>query len=124
MAALPGVNTAFRSMRSERSIVELVVRFAGLVECFAPDAVETEFGGPWQHQRTAAAVAIDSLQRQRFQHGLAAAGADRQCRDLVDAFHGRVLRGIRAQYLLFCGIGASLGDRLKPDRLDLLEFDL
>src|SRR3954454_24270898 len=100
MAGLSGVNAAFRSMRSERSIVELVVRFAGLVERFAPDAVETEFGGPWQHQRTAAAVAINSLQRQRFQHGLAATGTDRECRDLVCALHGRVLRSIRAQHLL------------------------
>ncbi len=62
-AGLSGVNAAFRSMRSERSIFELVVRFAGLVQRFAADAVETEFGGPWQHQRAAAAVAINPLQR-------------------------------------------------------------
>ena len=100
IAGLSGVNAAFRSMRSERSIFELVVQFAGLVQRFAADAVETEFGGPRQHQRTAAAVAIDPLQRQRFQHRLAAAGADRQRRDLVGAFHRGILRGIGAQHLL------------------------
>src|SRR3984885_14866935 len=41
---------------------DLLVRFAVLVQRFAADAVEAEFGGPRQHQRTAAAVAIDPLQ--------------------------------------------------------------
>src|SRR5258708_13604209 len=94
VAGLPGVNAAFRSMRSERSIFELIVRFAGLVQRFAADAVETELGGPWQHQRAAAAVAIDPLQRQRFQHRLAPTGPDRQPRDLVCPFHPRILPGL------------------------------
>src|SRR5438270_10144173 len=104
-------------MRSARS--KLVVRLAGLVERLAADAIEAEFGGPWQHQRAAAAVAIDALQRQRFQHGLTATGADRQRRDLVGALHRGILRGVSAQHLLLARIRASLGDRLKPDRLDL-----
>src|SRR5882762_5458739 len=111
-------------MSSERSILELVVRFAGLVQRLAANAVETEFGGPWQHQRTAPAVAIDSLQRQRFQHGLTAAGANRQSRDLVGAFHRGILRGIGAQHLFLGWIGTSFRDGLKPDRLDLLELVL
>ena len=41
-----------------------VVRFAGLVQRLASDTVEAKFGGPGQHQRAAAAVAIDPLQRQ------------------------------------------------------------
>src|ERR1700682_3540941 len=124
VAGLSGVNAAFRSMRSERSIFELIVRLAGLVQRLAADAVETELGGPWQHQRTAAAVAIDPLQRQRFQHRLAAAGADRQRRDLAGAFHRGILRGVSAQNLFLARIGAGFGDGLKPDCLDLLELDL
>src|ERR1700738_848371 len=114
VAGLSGVNAAFRSMRSERSIFELVVRFAGLVQRLAADAVETELGGPWQHQRTAAAVAIDPLQGPRFQHRLTAAGADRQRRDLVGALHRGILRGVSAQYLFLGGIGAGPGYVLKP----------
>src|ERR1700680_1773686 len=109
-----GVNAAFRSMRSERSMVELVVRLAGLVQRFAADAVETEFGGPGQHQRTAAAVAIDPLQRKRFQHRLAAAGADRECRELVGAFPRGILWGVSPRHLFFRWIGTGLGDRLEP----------
>src|ERR1700686_5380772 len=100
-AGLSGVNAAWRAMRSERSMFELVVRFAVLVQCFPADAVETEFGGPWQHQRAAAAVTVHALQRQRFQHRLAAAGTYRQRRDLVGAFHRGILRGVGTQYLLF-----------------------
>src|SRR6202049_2540301 len=124
IAGLSGVNAAFRSMRSERSMVELVVRLAGLVQRFAADAVETEFGGPGQHQRTAAAVAIDPLQRKRFQHRLAAAGADRECRELVGAFPRGILWGVSPRHLFFRWIGTGLGDRLEPDRLDLLQLDL
>src|ERR1700683_889372 len=99
IAGLSGVNAAFRSMRSERSIVELVVRFAGFVQRFAADAVETEFGGPWQHQRTAAAVAVDPLEGARLQHRLGAAGAERKRRELVGALHRRILRGVSTQHL-------------------------
>ena len=42
---------------------ELVVRLARLVQRLAADTVEAELGGPWQHQRSTAAVAIDALQR-------------------------------------------------------------
>src|SRR5258708_16853949 len=100
IAGLLGANASFHSMRSERSIFELVVRRAGLVQRLAADAVETEFGGPRQHQRAAAAVAIDPLQRQRFQHRLSTAGADRKRPELVGAFHLGILRRVSAQPLL------------------------
>src|SRR5258707_421405 len=60
----------------------------------------------------------------QFSAGLTAAGADRQRRDLVGAFHRGILRGIGAQHLLLGWIGMGFGDRLKPDRLDLLELNL
>ena len=83
-----------------------------------------DFRGPGQHQRAAAAVAIDPLQRQRLQHRLAAAGADRLGRDRVGVLHHRVLRGVGAQHLLLGRIGARLADRLEPHRLGLLQHDL
>src|ERR1700693_2446223 len=98
IAGLSGVNAALRSISRGPP---LLVRFTGLVQRLAADAVETELGGPRQHQRAAAAVAIDALERQRLQHRLAAAGADRQRRDLVGALHRGILRGVSAQHLLF-----------------------
>src|SRR5262245_12903403 len=75
IAGLSGANAALRSIRSARSTS--FVLLARLVQRLAPQPVEADFGGPRQHQRAAAAVAIDALQRQTPQHGLAAAGADR-----------------------------------------------
>src|SRR6185503_2458138 len=60
-----------------------LVRFARLVQRLAPEPVEADFGRPRQHERAAAAVAVDALERQALQHGLAAAGADRLGRDRV-----------------------------------------
>src|SRR3954447_17757501 len=100
-----------------------VVRFAGLVQRLAPDPVEAELGCPGQHQRAAAAIAIDALEWQRAEHGLSAAGPDRERGELIGALHHGILRGIGTQYLLLARIGARLGDRLEPDRLDLLELD-
>src|SRR5437016_72160 len=100
MAALPGVKAALRSMRSERSIAAVISRslvgLAGLVERLAADTIEADFRGPGQHQRAAAAVAIDAFQRQALEHRLPAAGADRLGRDGVGVLHHRVLGGIGA----------------------------
>src|SRR6476661_10061130 len=60
-----------------------LVRFARLVQRLAPEPVEADFGRPRQHERAATAVAVDALERQALQHGLAAAGADRLGRDGV-----------------------------------------
>src|SRR3954451_19128056 len=84
-----------------------LVRLAALVERFAADAVEAELGSPWQHQRAAAAVAVDPLQRQRPQHGLTATGTDGEGRDLVGALHCGILRGVSAQHLRLAWIGSG-----------------
>src|SRR6476659_10442962 len=52
-----------------------IVLFARLIKRLVADAIETDFRGPRQHERAAAAVAIDTLQRQALEHGLAAARA-------------------------------------------------
>src|SRR3954469_1616745 len=67
-----------------------IVRFASLVQRLAPDPVEAKLGGPGQHQRAAAAVAVDALQRERAKHGLTAAGADRERGELIGPLHDRI----------------------------------
>src|SRR5262245_14869101 len=125
MAAFSGVKAAFLSMRSERSIAAVTSRsFVGLAELvarLAADAVGAEFRRPWQHQRAAAAVAIDALERQALEHRLPAAGAERLRRDGVGVLHHRVLGGVGAQHLLLARIGTPLGDRLEPERLGQLQ---
>src|SRR2546422_8318064 len=76
MAILDGNCAAQRSMMRAR--FNSLVRFSGLVERFAADAVEAQLGGPRQHQGAAARIAVQALERQRLEHGLPAAGADRQ----------------------------------------------
>src|SRR6476619_7523484 len=78
--ASPGIATAMRALASRawRSSAagklsnavtpRSIVRFARLVERLAPETVEAELGRPRQHQRAAAAVAIEPLERQRLQH--------------------------------------------------------
>ena len=73
-AGLSGVNAALRSMRSERSMrcygvtwqataAASLIRLARLVQRLAAEPVQADFGGPGQHQRAAAAVAIDAFER-------------------------------------------------------------
>ena len=86
IAGLSGAKAALRSMRSERSMslarnrIEAqpsLVLFARLVQRLAAEPVEANLRGPRQHQRAAAAIAIDALERQVLEHCQAAAGADR-----------------------------------------------
>src|SRR5438034_637038 len=95
IATLDGNCAAQRSMMREK--FNSVVRLAELVERFAADAVEAQLGGPRQHQGAAARIAVQALERQRLEHGLPAAGADRQPADVVGVFHDRELRRVGAQ---------------------------
>src|SRR6187399_306326 len=122
IAGLSGANAALRSIRSERSMTSVVL-LARLVQRLASEAIETDLGGPWQHQRAAAAVAIDAFERQAFQHRLSAAGADRLGGERVRVLHHGVLRRIGTQHLFLGGIGARLAYRLEPERLGLLQHD-
>src|SRR5258706_15753051 len=92
-AVLEGNCIAQPSMRRAR----LIVRLAGLVERLAADAVEAQFRRPGQHQRTAARVAVQALERQALQHGLPAAGTDRERAQRVGVLHDGVLGGIGPQ---------------------------
>src|SRR5947208_7396522 len=84
----------------------LVVGLARLVERFAADAIEAELGSPGKHESTAARVAVKALERERFQHRLAAAGADGERADRVGVLHDRVLRRVGPQASLLGRIDA------------------
>src|SRR5947209_8001150 len=62
ISALTDAKAALRSIRSARS--NSLVLLARLVQRLAPEPVDADLRGPWQHQRAAAAVAIDALERQ------------------------------------------------------------
>src|SRR6187455_400426 len=93
IAGLSGANAALRSIRSERSMTSVVL-LTRLVQRLAPEAIEANLRGPRQHQRAAAAVAIDALERQILQHRLAAASADRLRGERVRVLHHCVLRRV------------------------------
>src|SRR5437870_12121869 len=81
----------------------LIVLLAGLIQALPAQAVEADLGGPRQHQRAAAAVAIDALETEVLEHGLAAAGADGLGGERVGVLHHGVLGRIGAQHLLLGG---------------------
>src|SRR5205807_5437303 len=95
MATLDGHCAAQRSMMREK--FNSVVRLAGLVERLAADAIEAQLGGPRQHQGSAARIAVQALERQRLEHRLPSAGADRELAQVVGVFHDRELRRVGAQ---------------------------
>src|SRR3954465_306884 len=92
-AALSGANAALRSMRSERSMTSVVL-LARLVQRLAAEAIEADLGGPRQHPRAAAAIAIDAFQGQALEHRLAAAGANGLRGECVGVLHHGELRRV------------------------------
>src|SRR6266851_6591190 len=120
MATLDGNCAAQRSMMRER--FNSVVRLAGLVERLAADAVEAQLGGPRQHQGTAARIAVQALERQRLEHRLPAAGADRQPAEVVGVFHDRELRCIGAQSRVLGRIDARVLEHAQEEAAGLLEL--
>src|SRR5262245_11319276 len=91
-ATLDGKCSAHRSTIRAR----LIVRLARFVERLAADTIEAQLGGPGQHQGATARVAIQTLERQALQHGLAAAGSDRESAERIGVLHDGVLRRISA----------------------------
>src|SRR5882672_11314917 len=120
IATLDGNCAAQRSMMRAR--FNSIVRFSGLVERFAADAVEAQLGGPRQHQGSAARIAVQALERQRLEHRLPAAGADRQPADVVGVFHDRELRRIGAQARVLGRIDARVLEHAQEEGAGLLEL--
>src|SRR6266513_1973897 len=120
IATLDGHCAAQRSMMREK--FNSVVRLAGLVERLAADAIEAQLGGPWQHQRSAARIAVQALERQRLEHRLPAAGADRELAEVVGVFHDRELRRVGAQPRVLRRIDARVLEHAQEQATGLLEL--
>src|SRR5580765_8791917 len=99
------------------------VPLAGLEEALPPEALEADLRRPGQHERAAAAVAVQPLERHRLHDRAPAARAHSEAADVVGVLHHRVLRGISAQPTVLWRVEPRLGDRAVEERLGLLELE-
>src|SRR5678815_216111 len=112
-----------REMSMGRAGAPASLPLAGLEEALPAEALDTDLRRPGQHERAAAAVAVQPLERHRLHDRAPAARAHGEAADVIGVLHHRVLRGIGAQATVLRRVEPRLGDRAVEERLRLLELE-